>query len=136
MRGQCLCRAITIEAEEHHSIEACHCGMCRTWSGGPMLAVHAGPDVRIDGAGMLKVYRSSEWAERAFCSQCGTHIYYKMRASPEYILTAGLFTDVDFELQRQIFIDRKPAYYAFANATADRTEAEVFAQFAAGSDEA
>ena len=35
-----------------------------------------------------------------------------------------------FEFKEQIFIDRKPSYYEFANQTENLTEAEVFAKFA------
>jgi hypothetical protein len=37
---------------------------------------------------------------------------------------------VEFEFTEQIFIDRKPAYYDFANQTVTLTEAEVLAKFA------
>jgi hypothetical protein len=33
------------------------------------------------------------------------------------------------EFKEQIFIDRKPSYYEFANRTLNLTEAEVFAKF-------
>ena len=40
-----------------------------------MLAVHCGPQVEFKGADNIAVYASSDWAERAFCKQCGTHLY-------------------------------------------------------------
>ena len=39
--------------------------------------------------------------------------------------------DIEFDFTEQIFIDRKPSYYAFANQTMNLSEAEVFAKFAA-----
>ena len=88
-------------------------------------------DVQIDGVDKLKVYKSSEWAERAFCGECGTHIFYRLLATNEYFVPAGLFQDqVEFEFKEQIFIDMKPNYYEFANSTLNMTEAEVFAKFA------
>jgi hypothetical protein len=48
----------------------------------------------------------------------------------EYFVPTGLFQDgVAFEFKEQIFIDRKPSYYEFANRTLNLTEAEVFAKF-------
>jgi hypothetical protein len=78
------------------------------------------------------MYKSSEWAERAFCGECGTHIFYRLLPSNEYYLPAGLFQDdgIEFEFKEQIFIDIKPSYYEFANQTLNMTEAEVFAKFA------
>jgi hypothetical protein len=106
--------------------------MCRRWGGGPAIGVACGSDVQIEGVDKLKVYQSSEWAERAFCGECGTHIFYRLLHNNEYFLPAGLFQDgVEFEFKEQIFIDMKPSYYEFANQTLNMTEAEVLAKFAA-----
>jgi hypothetical protein len=130
MQGHCLCGAITVTIPESQGLAACHCGMCRRWGGGPYLAVHSGTELQVQGTEKLKTYRSSEWAERAFCGECGTHLYYKLLPSNEYFPTAGLFPDRDtFKLETQIYIDNKPSYYSFANETATMTEAEVVAQF-------
>lgn len=132
MNGHCLCGAITVSAPDQKHIDACHCGMCRRWGGGPALGIACGSEVQIDGMDKLKIYRSSEWAERAFCSECGTHIFYRLLSTQDYFLPAGLFQDgVEFEFTEQIFIDRKPDYYDFVNQTSKLTEAEVFAKFAA-----
>ena len=32
--------------------------------------IACGSDMQIDGVEKLKVYQSSEWAQRAFCSKC------------------------------------------------------------------
>lgn len=131
MDGKCLCGAIAIRTPDKKSIDACHCGMCRRWGGGPALGVACGSDVQIDGVDKLKVYKSSEWAERAFCGKCGTHIFYRLLPTNEYFVPAGLFQSVtEFEFKEQIFIDMKPSYYEFANQTLNMTEAEVFAKFA------
>jgi hypothetical protein len=131
MDGKCLCSAITVKTPDKTTIDACHCGMCRRWGGSPALGVPCGSDVQIDGFDKLKVYQSSEWAERAFCGECGTHIFYRLLLTNEYFVPAGLFqNEIEFEFKEQIFIDRKPSYYEFANQTLNMTEAEVFAKFA------
>ncbi|MDY6983113.1 MAG: GFA family protein, partial [Pseudomonadota bacterium] len=76
MKGSCLCGAVTITAPDLSEIAACHCGMCRRWGGGPFMTLHAGQDVKVEGD--VKTYRSSDWAERAFCGTCGTHLYYHL----------------------------------------------------------
>jgi len=78
MEGKCLCGAITVRTPDNTTVDACHCGMCRRWGGSPAMGIDCGSDVEIEGLDHLKTYRSSEWAERAFCSTCGTHIYYKL----------------------------------------------------------
>lgn len=131
MNGKCLCGKIAVTTPDNKTLDACHCGMCRRWGGGPALGVPCGTDVQIEGADNLKVYQSSEWAERAFCGECGTHIFYRLLPTKEYFVPAGLFQDgITFEFKEQIFIDKKPSYYEFTNQTLNLTEAEIFAKFA------
>ncbi|MFN4055228.1 MAG: GFA family protein [Alishewanella aestuarii] len=130
MEGKCLCGAIIVSAPEQQQIDVCHCQMCRRWSGGPMLAVHCGSAVTFSGSIKPAVYQSSDWAERGFCPQCGSHLFYHLLPADEYILPAGLFEQA-FQMHSQIFIEQKPDYYEFANQTPTLTGAEVFAQFAA-----
>lgn len=130
--GQCLCGAVRIRAGSiSNHVGACHCGMCRRWGGGPLLATNCGSDVIFDSQEVITVYDSSEWAERGFCSRCGSHLFYRLKQSGEYYMPAGLFDSADkFTLDHQVFIDRKPGFYQFANDTDDMTEAEVFARYA------
>jgi hypothetical protein len=131
MEGKCLCGAITIQTPDKTSLDACHCGMCRRWGGGPALGVMCGSEVQIEGVDKLKAYQSSDWAERGFCGECGTHLFYKLLPTGDYFVPAGLFQDgTEFEFKEQIFTDKKPGYYEFANQTHNLTEAEVFAKFA------
>lgn len=130
MAGQCLCGAVEIRAERRDRMDVCHCVMCRRWGGGPLMAVHCGRDIRITGLDSVTVYNSSDWAERAFCSQCGTHLFYKFKGSGEYAVPAGFFeSGTEFAMASQIFIDQKPAYYDFANQTPLKTKAEVVARY-------
>ncbi len=131
LEGQCLCGVITVRVPEVKVFEACHCGMCRRWGGGPFLAIHV-PEIEITGEAFLQRFPSSAWAERAFCRQCGTHIFYKLLLTGEYDLPVGLFSaDLDVSLTEEVFIDRKPAYYEFANETIKLTEAETIAKYTA-----
>ncbi|MEM7054511.1 MAG: GFA family protein [Pseudomonadota bacterium] len=133
-QGQCLCGKVKMRAQiaEKHA-EVCHCGMCRTWGGGPLFGVPVGAaeNVRIEGEQHVTVYSSSEWADRGFCKYCGTHLFYRLKDGSFYDIPAGLLDDMDgFKLQTQIFIDRKPDFYNFVEATENMTEAEVMAKFA------
>ena len=93
MKGSCLCGAVAVSAPDQTEVAACHCGMCRRWGGGPLLAVHCGHDVHISGTEQVTVFKSSEWAERGFCSRCGTHLFYRVVQGNEYIVPVGLFGD-------------------------------------------
>ncbi|CAA0103764.1 Uncharacterised protein [Zhongshania aliphaticivorans] len=130
MKGTCLCESVVIEASDVSDFEACHCGMCRRWGGGPFLGVHCKGNIVISGEEFVGRYASSEWAARGFCSQCGTHLFYHLKPTDEYVLPLGLFQDAgEFMFKQQIFIDKKPDYYAFANSTETLTEQQVFAQY-------
>ena len=127
--GRCLCGAVTVvaRAAEPH-VHACHCAMCRRWTGGPMLAVECGTDVSVEGAEHVRTFRSSDWAERAFCAECGTGLFYRLVGSGRMMLPAGLFDDAaGFELAGEIFVDEQPGWYAFAGERSRMTGAEVFA---------
>ncbi len=130
-KASCLCGAVTISAKNiNPKVGACHCGMCRTWGGGPWLAVDCGTEVRFKGEKHISKFDSSEWAERGFCSQCGTHLFYRLKRTRQLFMPVGLFDLEAFDFDHQIFIDKKPSYYSFSNQTKDLTEAEVFAKYA------
>lgn len=131
LNGSCLCGSVRVEATpKSHSIGACHCDMCRKWGGMPFLAAECEDNVRFTGDEHIAVYSSSEWAERGFCKQCGTHLFYRLKQAGHYAISIGLFDDADWTLSGQIFIDRKPSFYSFAEKTMNMTGDEVFAQFA------
>lgn len=133
--ASCICGAVTLSADVGNSVGACHCDLCRRWGGGPLLALDGGNDVVIDGGARLATYPTTDWAERGFCSGCGTHLFIRVNQSGRYIIPAGLFDlDAGLEFDHQIFVDRRPSYYCFANDTRQQTGAEVFAGFSSQSE--
>ena len=130
MQGVCLCGSVRFSAPDVRNIGVCHCGACRRWGGGPLLSVHCGTDVVFQGADQITVYASSPWAERAFCKQCGTHLYYRLLATGDFFVPAGAIDSNQFEITKQIYVDKKPDYYALANQTVMLTELDVLAEFA------
>ncbi|WP_397471683.1 GFA family protein [Rheinheimera sp.] len=130
--GQCLCGKVKISASSANSkVGACHCGMCRRWGGGPLLAVDCGTGVSFEGEQYIRAFRSSDWASRGFCSECGTHLFYRLSQNGQYIMPAGLFEQADdLVFDHQVCIDSKPGYYSFAEQTHNMTCDELFAAFA------
>lgn len=107
--GHCLCGRVTIRLPRAlEEVGVCHCAMCRRWGSGPWMAVQA-PDAEIDGDS-LRVYRSSGFAERGFCSSCGSDIFHRPRGGPELAISAGLFSDANLRIAREIFFDAKPPF--------------------------
>ena len=129
--GGCLCGKVGVTAKTVNlEVHACHCNMCQLWNGGPTMSVHCGTDVTFTNEKHISVYKSCEWAELGFCTNCGSHLFYRSIDNGEYIIQTGTFeSDDDFVFNQQIFIDEKPGYYKFENQTTDLTGAEVFAQY-------
>ncbi|MFA0678598.1 GFA family protein, partial [Vibrio sp. 10N.222.51.A6] len=95
-KGKCLCGSVELEVEyASNELGACHCSMCRNWSGGPMLVIDCADSVKISGESNVVRYKSSEWAERGFCGKCGTHLFYFLVPNNQYHLPVGLLMSGD-----------------------------------------
>ncbi|QLC22786.1 GFA family protein [Parasphingopyxis sp. CP4] len=127
--GQCLCGAVKITAKaDGHGVGSCHCTMCRRWGSGPFMDLDCGTDVVIEGDEHITRYQSSDWAERAFCAQCGTNLFYRLKETDYHIVSVGLFEPEDeMALKMEVFIDEKPDFYSFAGDAQKLTGAELFA---------
>ena len=123
VKGTCLCGKNQITIKQYGNfIYSCHCDMCRKMSAGPVMGIdpEKSENVVLDlMADSVTRYRSSEEVERCFCSTCGTYLYWHHLGRDHYCFNAELFPEIievaDFGLQ--LFYDRKPAYYDFANKT-------------------
>ena len=132
--GKCLCGAVTFQAENVITdVHSCHCSMCRRWTGSPMMAVGVGA-VSFQGEEHITRYDSSAWAERGFCSRCGTNLFYRLKEADHYIMTTGAFDDATpFKLAGEIYIDEKPEGYEFAGDHPRLTGEEFMASIQQGS---
>jgi hypothetical protein len=136
-QGHCLCGAVKFEVTlENHQVGVCHCDMCRRWGGASMMVeTHTPP--RFEDSSQVRVHASSDWAERGFCAQCGSHLFYRLKSDSFYGIPVGLFDDngQPWALAMEVFIEEKPGFYSFAGDARKLTGAELFAQHGAeGSD--
>ncbi len=134
LEGQCLCGAVTVRiVPPAPHVDACHCRMCQRWGGSALLSLRMVTDPDIAGHEHIGRYASSDWAERGFCRQCGTHLFFFYKPKASYSFTAGLFGGAaDFTMTEEIFIDEKPGYYDFAGERERLTGPEVMAKFGVG----
>ncbi len=133
MKGHCMCGAVTLEFEpKEPELHACHCDMCRRWTGSAFLEIDAVPG-SLTHQGPVKSYTSSDWAERAWCDTCGSTLWYHLTL-PEhdfYAISAGLVDDAGgLSLTKEIYIDCKPDGFAYAGEHLVETKAEIEAKFA------
>lgn len=86
--GACHCGYITYTAEiDPEQVGICHCTDCQTFSGSAFrTSVSAARDAFELLGGKPKIYvKTAESGARraqAFCPECGTAIYRRLRASP------------------------------------------------------
>ncbi len=132
LKGRCLCGAVSIMVDQAQSgIDVCHCEMCRRWSGGPFFSLHGvkAEALAVTGSEHVAVYKSSEWAERAFCARCGSNLWYNFLPGGTRSLTAGLFDLPDhYAISEQIFIDERPDWARLAAESEEKTAAQVIAE--------
>ena len=140
LNGKCLCGAcdVTIRPAEK-TVHVCHCDMCRAWTGLGLMAVKVMPgDMEITGP--VRVRKTSEWAERAWCDECGSALFYRVTADGPYKdvahVATGLFENAGgLTLTGELYTDRRPSGYAFAGELHGMTGAEVEAFFTGEGDQ-
>lgn len=133
--GGCLCGAVRFSTRVEPHMHVCHCGFCRRWSGGAFMAVMTS-GLEIENEAALGVYPSSEYGERVFCKTCGSSLFWRMQdGSAAAVSLQALDDPAGVVFEEEIFIDKKPALYAFADGARRLTGYEFFARVA-GSQEA
>ena len=132
MTGGCLCGRVRYRlADQPKGYGACHCTMCRKFSGGIELGLEVPPGgVVWEGEEHIRTFPSSEWAERGFCANCGSSLFWRLTAEGPMrglmSLSAGTLDSLDgLELTHEVYVDHKPAGHAFAGERKRMTEAEV-----------
>lgn len=115
--GSCLCGAVRFSGTRvaEPGIAACHCGQCRKWSGHVWSAFGA-ETLTIQPTPHLRWYRSSDKAQRGFCDQCGSSLFWQADDRPLAEVAAGtLDGPTGLHLQRHIFVADKGDYYDIAD---------------------
>ena len=129
IHGHCLCGAVQIElTAPKDEIEICQCNMCRRW-GGAFYPALAGESFSISGEEAITAYASSDWGERAFCSTCGTNIWWRFKPTGNRSFSAGLFDDAKgLAIEKEIFVDEGAEWCSLKGEHPRQTGAEVIAE--------
>ena len=115
--GSCLCGAVQYEVHGPlRNVIACHCAQCRKQTGTFMSATAAKDgDLKIVEVRGLKWYRSSEWARRGFCGECGSALFWKGDGRDYTAIAAGsLDGATGLTLEGHIFCASAGDYYVIA----------------------
>lgn len=87
--GSCLCGGVRyVLRGELGPITLCHCAQCRKAQGGAAVAaapVKAAEFEITSGAELLRAFESSPGKERVFCARCGSPLYSRRAAEPDFL---------------------------------------------------
>ena len=118
INGSCECGAIRFEiSNPRKEITFCHCSQCRKTSGHYWAATNAKfEDVIFLSDDTLTWYTSSNWAQRGFCSICGSSLFYRMNDEEGIGIAAGSLEDpTGLKPGKHIFVADKGDYYDIAD---------------------
>ena len=94
MTGGCQCGRIRYVAEiDGDDAYLCHCRMCQRATGGVSIAFRNVPKAAVTWEHEPDSYRSSPFAQRGFCSNCGTPLTFEFDDGSNLDLTVGSFDD-------------------------------------------
>ena len=112
----CSCACGQVKFEIHGDLgplTACHCQYCRKSSGHHFVSTNVPQAslVFISDAS-LKWYQSSKIADRGFCSNCGSQLFYRPKNFNRMAVLAGCFDgDLNMDIEEHIFVEFKGDYY-------------------------
>ncbi len=98
--GKCLCGAVRFVAGDMgDEFSTCYCGARQRWGGGAFRGIGVAPDkLDIEGRDNIGTIQGSDFAERAFCTECGSSIWYRPTAGKhagQTSISVGLLDETD-----------------------------------------
>lgn len=113
--GGCQCGRIRYRTTEMlDNAHLCHCRMCQKAMGNIFAALVATPnDKLVWTRGEPAVFKSSDHAERGFCAECGTPLFYNSLDNDRINLTIGSLDDPSrFPPKSQVGIEGRFSWFA------------------------
>lgn len=131
LSGSCLCGSVQFSATGAvKRVSACYCRQCRKQNGGgPFYGVELQGNLNIASKDALRWFDSSAKAKRAFCTACGSSLFWQSNADPSFFdVSLGVLDgDHGLSLDAHIFVDSCPSYLSVPDTAPHMTEADVLA---------
>ena len=112
--GACLCGSVKYEVNgPMRDIIYCHCEQCRKTTGHYCAATSCKREhLSITEDSGLRWYRSSPEAERGFCKQCGSSLFWNYHDAPSISIFPGSLTlPTGLQADAHIFVADASDYY-------------------------
>jgi len=112
--GSCLCGKVELTVTElNRDVVACHCTQCRKQSGHFFAATRVeNSKLSVSGEENLQWFKASAEAERGFCKQCGSILFWRSVGSDNTSILAGcLDAPTGLTLTHHIYAADKGDYY-------------------------
>ena len=116
--GRCQCGAVSFRVSGNmRDVVNCHCGQCRRVHGhAPGYSAARQAELSIEGEDSIRWYRTSDQAQRGFCSNCGSSLFWKPDGRDTISVAAGaLNPPTGMKTVRHIFAADKGDYYEIAD---------------------
>jgi hypothetical protein len=116
-RGRCLCGAVQYEVRgPMPRVSNCHCSRCRRWHGhyGAYTGCTLEAFTLTEQRG-LKWY-ASERAERGFCAECGSSLFFRRPGTAVIGIAAGtLDAPTGLSTKRHEYVENMGDYYLLSD---------------------
>jgi hypothetical protein len=111
--GGCLCGGVTYQLRGAlRPVVACHCLQCRKTSGHYVAATQVTASNASISGETLTWYRSSETAERGFCSVCGSNLFWRRLGNDHISIWAGTIDGpTGLHMESQLHTESAGDYY-------------------------
>ena len=132
--GRCLCGAVryTVTTDKT-GLCGCSCEQCRRHTGSLLVSLDAPAEAVRFTAGEPAVYTSSSWAERGFCRDCGSTLFYRVTAGKiagHTALAAGTLDSLEgLHVEEEVFADGAQGAYLLAGDHERLTGEETMAKY-------
>lgn len=114
----CLCTEIEYDVSlANLNLGICHCSMCRKNTGGTGFSFfYSLEKPTFTKQSSLTLFNANGTAERAFCNQCGSTVYYHHLSDGGYCIPSGVIDDLDesnVTFGKEWCLTDKPNYYSY-----------------------
>ncbi len=115
--ASCLCGQVKFELRGPlDDVIGCHCTQCRKQTGNYWASTHSkNEDIHFIADATLSWFRSSPTAQRGFCNNCGSTLFWKSDGSDHTSICVGAIDGKsELKLGGHIYVDDAGDYYEIA----------------------